>query len=95
LGKLIIFSKYVLFVFSGDINEKRKHVHIRDKAGKINRLCKFWIEPKIELENNFGFNDSEINEIRKLIESNINIINLQLKKFYAGKKVKSINAEKS
>ena len=64
----------MLFVFSGDINEKRKHIHIRDKKGRINRLCKFWIQPEIELANNRGFSKAEINEIKKLVSSNIEII---------------------
>ncbi len=80
----------MLFVFSGDINEKRKHIHIRDKKGRINRLCKFWIQPEIELANNHGFNKAEVNEIKKLVTSNIEIIKIQLKAFHAGKKVKSI-----
>ena len=90
MGKLLVFSKYVIFVFSGDINEKRKHIHIRDKKGRINRLCKFWIQPEIELANNHGFSKSEIAEIKKLVTSNIEIIKIQLKAFHAGKKVKSI-----
>ena len=70
--------------------EKRRHVHIRDKTGKINKLCKFWIEPGIELAKNVKFNSNEISELEKLISININLINKQLDKFYAGKKVKSI-----
>ncbi|MBZ0203604.1 MAG: DUF4160 domain-containing protein [Ignavibacteria bacterium] len=92
MGKLVIFAKYVLFVFSSDINEKRKHVHVRDKSGKIARLCKFWIKPNLEIAYNYGFNETEINEIKKLISNNLELINKQLDKFYAGKKVKSINA---
>ena len=90
MGKLLIFSKYVFFVFSSDINEKRKHVHIRDKKGKINRLCKFWVQPDIDLAYNHGFNKAELNEIKKLISSNVDIVKVQLNSFYAGKKVKSI-----
>jgi len=32
--------------------------------------CKFWIEPKIELSENFGFKAFEVNEIKKIIEIN-------------------------
>lgn len=91
MGKLLIFSKYVFFVFSGDINEKRKHIHIRDKKGKVNRLCKFWIQPDIEIAYNYGFSKSELNEINKLVLSNLGLVKNQLKLFHAGKKVKSIN----
>ena len=80
----------MLFVFSSDINEKRRHVHVRDKKGRINRLCKFWIQPETELTYNYGFNKSEITEIKKLINSNLSLIKTQLSSFYAGKKVKSV-----
>ena len=81
----------MVFVFSSDINEKRKHIHVRDKRGRITNLCKFWLEPRIELEYHHGFNKTEINEIEKLIKENKKIIIEQLVKFYAGKKIKSIS----
>ncbi|MBL8017277.1 MAG: DUF4160 domain-containing protein, partial [Ignavibacteria bacterium] len=55
MGKLLIFAKYVFFVFSSDINEKRRHIHVRDKEGEMNRLCKFWIEPVVEVAYNYDF----------------------------------------
>jgi hypothetical protein len=91
LGKIIVFSKYIVFVFSSDINEKRKHVHVRDKAGKLNSICKFWIEPRVKMEYNYGFKEVEVNEIQGLLSDNLTDIKKQLDKFYAGKKVKSIN----
>jgi hypothetical protein len=81
----------VVFVFSSDINEKRKHIHVRDKRGRITNLCKFWLEPRIELDYSNGFNKAEINKIGKLIKENRKIIIEQLEKFYAGKKVKSVS----
>ena len=53
-------------------------------------MCKFWIQPEIELANNHGFSKAEVTEIKKLITSNIELIKIQLKAFHAGKKVKSI-----
>jgi hypothetical protein len=90
VGKLLVTSKYVVFVFSSDINERRRHIHIRDNTGKINKLCKYWIEPETALDKNEGFNLRELNEINKLISKNLFLINNQLDKFYAGQKVKSI-----
>ena len=95
MGKLIIFAKYVLFVFSSDINESRRHIHVRDRSSKLNNLCKFWIEPKIEIAQTLGFNKTELNEIRKLIIIHKELINSQLDKFYAGKKIKSIDLQES
>ena len=67
MGKLLIYLKYVFLVFSSDIHEKRKHVHVRDNKGHYTNLCKFWLEPKIEVEYNYGFSKKELNEIEKLI----------------------------
>ena len=33
MGKLLIFLKYVFFVFSRDVNENGKHIHVTDKKG--------------------------------------------------------------
>lgn len=48
----------------------------------------------MEIVYNYGFTRTEVNEIKKLIAENKTVINNQLKKFYAGQKVKSINAQK-
>jgi hypothetical protein len=90
MGKLLIFLKYVFFVFSSDVNEKRKHVHVTDKRNDLDRICKFWIEPNIKLEYNIGFTNKEINEIEKLLMSNIKEVQSQLNLFYTHRKVKSI-----
>lgn len=91
MGKLLIFLKYIVFVFSSDVKESRRHVHITDRKHDIERLCKFWIEPKIELHSNIGFTRSELNEIEKMLISNLDILNKQLDLFYSGKRVKSIH----
>jgi|GEM_PF-1010441 len=91
MGKLLIFFKYIFFVFSSDINENRRHVHVTDKKSDLERICKFWIEPSISLEYNIGFSEKEIKEINKLLHSSIKEINSQLDLFYAHKKVKSIS----
>ncbi len=90
MGKLLVFLKYVFFVFSSDINENRRHVHITDKQSDLERICKFWIEPFVELEYNIGFTNKEINEIEKMLIINMTTVKSQLNLFYANKKVKSI-----
>ncbi len=54
--------------------------------------CKFWLEPGIELDVNKKekFSETELNEIRKLIIENKEIILEQLDLFYEGKPVKAI-----
>lgn len=56
------------FFFSFDCNEPM-HVHV----SRENLICKFWIEP-ILLERNHGFSAKELNKIRKIIQSNTDII---------------------
>ena len=86
----MIVLKYVFFLFSSDINEKRKHIHVRDRKGKISNLCKYWLEPEISLAYNKGFTNKEIKEIESLIVEHKTIINKQVKLFRAEKTVKSI-----
>ena len=56
------------FFFSFDCNEPM-HVHVN----RENMVCKFWIEPVV-LAKNHGFSAKELNKIRKIIQSNIDII---------------------
>ncbi|TAL61267.1 MAG: DUF4160 domain-containing protein [Bacteroidetes bacterium] len=91
MGKLLIFLKYVFYVYSSDVKENRRHVHVTDKKRDIERICKFWIEPKIELHENIRFSEKELNEIEKLVRTNIKTLNEQLDVFYTQKTVKSIN----
>lgn len=44
--------------------EPRVHIHVQGQTGE----AKFWIEPQIELAQNYGLPDKELNLIRKLIE---------------------------
>ena len=90
MGKLLIFLKYVFFVFSSDVNENRKHIHVTDKKRDLERICKFWIEPQIKLEYNVGFSAQEIREIERMLRLNIATVNAQLDLFYLHKKVKAI-----
>ena len=59
---------YRFFFYSFNCHEP-KHVHVRHE----NRVCKFWIEP-ISLFQNYGFTSTELNKIRKMIFSYIDII---------------------
>ena len=46
------------------------HIHIYCTDGE----AKFWIEPKIELAINYGLDNFQINEIKKIIEERQNEI---------------------
>jgi hypothetical protein len=62
------YKNYRFFFFSRE--ESRMHIHIYCTDGE----AKFWIDPKIELEKNYGLDSSQINEIQKIIEERQNEI---------------------
>ncbi len=92
MGKILILSKYVFLIYSIDIGEIRRHIHVTHNVAGYKKSCKFWLEPNIELdENKKGtFSEVELREIEKLIEENKEIILKQLNLFYTGKPVKSV-----
>jgi hypothetical protein len=55
---------YRFFTWSKE--EDRKHIH----TIKDGKRCKFWLEPKIEIAENIGFKNFELNEILKIIIKN-------------------------
>tara|TARA_B100001989_G_C24482675_1_gene435306 strand:+ start:561 stop:806 length:246 start_codon:yes stop_codon:yes gene_type:complete len=58
---------YRLFFFSNEGNPLEPiHVHIR----RDNSLAKFWLEPKIIIAENYGFNSKELKIIERIIKSN-------------------------
>jgi hypothetical protein len=46
------------------------HVHVR--KGPL--IAKFWVEPAVQLADNFGFTASELNKIAKIIHTRRNEI---------------------
>lgn len=40
------------------------HIHVHGQGGE----AKFWIKPQIELAQNYGLSDPELNLVRKLIK---------------------------
>lgn len=60
------FRKEEGFVFKIYSNEEvRMHIHVV----KAENEAKFWLEPTIELAENYGFNSKEIKKITKLVET--------------------------
>ena len=58
------FKDFRILFFSKE--EKRIHVHVSSPEGE----AKFWIEPVIELAENYGLSQKQINEIKKVIKEN-------------------------
>lgn len=53
---------YTFKIYSNE--EERKHIHVI----KAENEAKFWLEPVIELVENYGFNSKEIKNITQIIE---------------------------
>ena len=69
---------YRFFFFSRE--EPRIHVHVHVTSGE----AKFWLEPEIELAQNYGMKDKEIREAQKLIEEHGDEIRSAWKKHFSG-----------
>jgi hypothetical protein len=54
---------YRFFLFSRE--EARMHVHVHCGSGE----AKFWLEPAIELEKNYGLSRVQLREIEQIIEA--------------------------
>lgn len=56
-----------VFFFSNEGDPREPlHVHVRN----ADKLAKFWVEPEISLEENFGFNSRELRDIETAIRDN-------------------------
>ena len=66
MGKLLIVSKYIFLIYSADIFETRKHIHVTYNYRGFKKSCKFWLEPEVRLdESNRGdFSDKELRELK-------------------------------
>jgi uncharacterized protein DUF4160 len=56
------------FFFSRE--ESRLHVHVHCGDGE----AKFWLEPKIELAQNYGLSDRQLRSVESIIEQHENVI---------------------
>ena len=70
------YRGYQFFFFSRE--ENRMHIHVYSAEGE----AKFWLEPVIALENNYGFNIKQLKEIQKIIEEHKDEIEKSWKKHF-------------
>jgi hypothetical protein len=56
------YKNYRFFFFSRE--EPRRHVHVRSPDGE----AKFWLEPEVELAENYGLTQRELKELEKIVE---------------------------
>lgn len=78
-----VFAREKGYVFKVYSNEKDSmHIHIL-KDGKS---AKFWLEPEIELANNSGFTEVQLNEIERIVKIYANNFRKQFKE-HIGKRL--------
>ncbi len=68
---------YRFFFFSRE--EGRAHIHVISGEGE----AKYWVLPKIELAKNYGLSNQDLNQIKKIIEENIDAIKASWEKHFA------------
>ena len=64
------------FFFSRE--ERRMHVHVFCASGE----AKFWLEPEVELAQNYGLREKELKDARGLIEEHIDEIRAAWQKHF-------------
>ncbi len=60
--RALLINGYDFFFYS--LEETRRHIHIE----KGDKEAKFWLEPKIELAYNYGFNTKELKIIIQTLQ---------------------------
>ena len=73
-------SSYSFKIFSNE--ELRMHIHvIRD-----DKEAKFWLEPEVELAENFGFKAHELRKIQEIVENHATDFQAQYRQ-HIGKRI--------
>ncbi len=62
---VVFRHKGIRFFFYANEGNPREPLHIHIQRGEC--LAKFWLEPEITLDNSYGFNSAELNNISKLL----------------------------
>lgn len=71
-------GEFRFYFFSRE--ERRCHVHVHSPDGE----AKFWLEPKIELAQNYGMNDRQLRAAQRLIEEHQDAIRDAWRKHFPG-----------
>ena len=69
---------YRFFFFSRE--ETRMHVHAMCADGE----AKFWLEPEIELANNYRLNRNSVKEIEKIVEDHYDELKNAWERHFSG-----------
>lgn len=66
MPKLVKYGKYVFLIYSADLSENRKHIHVEARKGRFRKSAKFWLEPDVELGDSGDFTIRELKIILRL-----------------------------
>jgi hypothetical protein len=75
-----VFREGGIRVFFFSREEARMHAHVQSAEAE----AKFWMEPLIELQANYGFPDREIARIQELLERRQDEIRQAWRKHFPG-----------
>lgn len=75
-----VFEEHGFRFFFYSREEPRIHVHVSCARGD----AKFWLEPTIELAENYGLRSGEITKVRRLIEERLDEIKDRWQEHFSG-----------
>ena len=78
--------------YNTDFNENRAHVHVGKRG--MEKLCKIWLEPNIEVEKQGDLTDTQIREVLKITTDYRKQLLHQWEQFKSGKTIRIIKVKK-
>ena len=79
MPKIFTWKGYKFFFYANE-GEPLELCHIHVRKGEC--TAKFWLEPDIELASSYGLSGKDLNEIRKVIIENQEIIRRAWNEFF-------------
>ena len=83
---------WIFLFYNKDYNENRAHVHVGKKDTQ--HLCKIWLEPNVELDDQGDLTDSQAKEVFELAVTYREKLIKQWSDFKEGKPIKAITIRK-
>ena len=83
---------WIFLFYNKDFNENRAHIHIGKKDTQ--KLCKIWLEPKVELAKQGDLTDAQVKQVLELAEKYQTKLIKQWQNFNAGKAIRIIKIKK-
>ena len=78
--------------YNTDFNENRAHVHVGKRG--MEKLCKIWLEPNIEVEKQGDLTDAQVREVLKIATDYRKQLLHQWEHFKSGKTIRIIKVKK-